>query len=135
LSTASKGKPDKPITPKPETGNEKSGLDHEELQSSGEVNQSPEYQVEPDTDRLTRLELWVHRENLNIPAGNDARLEAARTMLRELRGFTVPNEFIRDIHAMLQSLFQADLDAHGKAEPETAIDAASLDILGADHEE
>jgi ParB family chromosome partitioning protein len=130
-----KGKPDKSITLKPETGNETPGVEHEEFQASGEVNQSPEYQAEPDNDRLTRLELWVHRDNLNIPAGNDARLEAARIMLHELRGFTVPDEFIRDIHTLLQSLFQADLDGHEQAEPETAIDPASLDILGADHEE
>jgi hypothetical protein len=56
-------------------------------------------------------------------------------MLRALRGFTVPDEFIRDIYTLLQSLFQADLDVHGQTEPETTIDAASLDILGADHEE
>jgi ParB family chromosome partitioning protein len=130
-----KGKPDKPTVSKLETGKELPGFDHEELQGSGEVNQSTEHQVETDNDHLTRLELWVHRENLSIPPGNDARLEAARTMLRELRGFTVPDEFIRDIHTLLQPLFQADLDAHGQAETETTIDAASLDILGADHEE
>jgi ParB family chromosome partitioning protein len=130
-----KGKPDKPITPKPETGEETPGVEHEKFQVSDEVDQSPGHQAEPANDRLTRLELWVHRENLNIPAGNDARLEAARTMLRELRGFTVPDEFIRDIHTLLQSLFQADVDAHEQAEPEIAIDPASLDILGADHEE
>jgi ParB family chromosome partitioning protein len=130
-----KGKPDKPDAPKTEMDKELPGFDHEEFQSSGEVNQSQGYQEEPDNDRLTRLELWVHRENINIPAGNDTRLEAARTLLHGLRGFTVPDEFIRDIHTMLQSLFQADLDAHGQAEPETMIDATSLDILGADHEE
>ncbi|MDR2053180.1 MAG: hypothetical protein LBP80_07185, partial [Treponema sp.] len=118
-----KGKPDKPDAPKTEMGNETSGLDHEELQDSGKTNRSTENQGEPDTDCLARLELWVHRENINIPAGNDTRLEAARTMLRELRGFTVPDEFIRDIHTLLQSLFQADLDTHGQAEPETTIDA------------
>jgi ParB family chromosome partitioning protein len=130
-----KGKPDKPAAPKPETAKELPGFEHEEFQVSGEVNQSTEHQVEPDRDRLTRLELWVHRENFNIPAGNDARFEAARTMIRELRGFTVSDEFIRNIHTLLQSLFQADLDAHGQAEPETPIDAISLDILGAEHEE
>jgi hypothetical protein len=56
-------------------------------------------------------------------------------MLRELSGFTVPDEFIKDIHTLLQSLFQADLDAHEQAEAETIIEAVSLDVLGADHEE
>jgi ParB-like chromosome segregation protein Spo0J len=84
-------------------------------------------------DGLERLELWVHRKNLNIPGGNDSRLEAARSMLRGLNGFAVPEEFIRDIHTLLQALFQAGLD--GQAAPEAAIDAADLDILGAGNEE
>jgi ParB family chromosome partitioning protein len=130
-----KGKPDKPAAPKPETGKELPGFEHEAFRVSGEANQPPGYQAEPDHDRLARLELWVHRENLNIPAKNDARLEAARSMLNDLRGFAVPDEFIRDIHTLLQSLFQADLGTHEQAGPETPIDAASLDILGAEHEE
>jgi hypothetical protein len=92
-----------------------------------------EHRAEPGNDRLTRLELWVHRENLNIPAGNDAQLEAARTMFRALYGFAVPDEFFWDIHTLLQSLFQADLDEQEITE--MTIDAASLDILGAGHEE
>ena len=77
--------------------------------------------------------MWVHRENLNIPPGDDARLEAARAVLRGLRGFTLPDEFIQDIHTLLQSLFQADLNGH--VIPETTVEAAALDILGTEHEE
>jgi ParB family chromosome partitioning protein len=130
-----RGKPDRQSKAKPEADMEKSALEYAGPPVSGEGNGTTEHRAEPGNDRLTRLELWVHRENLNIPAGNDARLEAARTMLRDLHGFTVPDEFIRDIHTLLQSLFQADLDSHGQTEPETTIDATSLDILGADHEE
>jgi hypothetical protein len=39
----------------------------------------------------------------------------------------------QDIHAILQALFQAGLD--GQEVPAAAIDAAALDILGAEHEE
>jgi ParB family chromosome partitioning protein len=132
-----KGKPDRQSKVKAEADMdvEKPVPGYKGFSVSDEVNQSPTYQTEPDHDRLTRLELWVHRENLSIPPGNDARLEAARTMLRELSGFTVPDEFIKDIHTLLQSLFQADLDAHEQAEAETIIDAVSLDVLEADHEE
>jgi ParB/RepB/Spo0J family partition protein len=127
-----KGKPDRQSKARPEADRdtEKPAPGYEGFTVSGEGNQA-----EPGNDRLARLELWVHRENLNIPAGSDARLESARTMLRELRGFTVPDEFIRDIHAMLQALFQEDLGAYAQAEPETPIDAASPDMLGAGHEE
>jgi hypothetical protein len=54
-------------------------------------------------------------------------------MLHSLRGFTLPEEFNQDIHAVLQALFQSDLD--GQTIPETTIDAAALDMLGAEHEE
>jgi hypothetical protein len=128
-----KGKPDKLIATK--QGKELPGFEHEGLQVSGETNQSPGYQGEPDNDRLTRLELWVHCENFNIPSENNTRFEAARSMLHDLYGCTVPDKFIRDIYTLLQPLFQADLDAREQAEPETTIDAASPDILGADYEE
>jgi ParB family chromosome partitioning protein len=129
-----KGKHDKPAKTKQETGQVGPAPEHEDLQVSDKTIQSTERQDEPGNDCLERLELWVHRENLNIPPGNDARLEAARTMLQNLRVFTVPDEFTRDIHTMLQALFQEDLDAYARAEPETPTDAASLDILGAEHE-
>jgi ParB-like chromosome segregation protein Spo0J len=128
-----KGRPDKPTRTKPEKDKEETVPEYGGLQVSGEIAQSSEHPAEPDNDCLERLELWVHRENLHISAGNDARFEAARAMLQGLRGFAVPGEFVRDIHAILQALFQADLDR--QAIPETAIDAAALDILGAEHEE
>jgi hypothetical protein len=128
-----KGKYDKPAKAKQKTGKKEPAPEYEGLPVSGEVNQLPGDQTERDLDRLERLEVWVHRENLNIPPGNDARRDAARSMLQNLCGFTLPDEFTQDIHAMLQSLFQADLD--GQAIPEAAIDAASPDMLGAGHEE
>jgi ParB-like chromosome segregation protein Spo0J len=87
----------------------------------------------PGNDNLKRLELWVHRENLNIPAGNDVRFEAARSILNSLRGFAIPEGFIRDIRSMVQALFQADLD--GQAIPEAGTDADALDISGTGNEE
>jgi ParB family chromosome partitioning protein len=128
-----KGKHDKPVKAKPETGQKETAPEGEGLQVSGEITQSAERQAKPGSDRLKRLELWVHRENLNIPAGNDVRLEAARSMLRGLYDFAVREEFIRDIHTILQALFQADLEE--QAISEAAIDAAVPDILGAEHEE
>jgi ParB family chromosome partitioning protein len=126
-----KGKQDKPAKTKPETGEEKPAPDYGG--PSGEINQSTGRQAEPDKSRLARLELWVHRENLNIPPGDDERLAAARAMFQGLRGFTVPDEFIRDIHTLLQSLFQADLNGHEI--PETTVETAALDILGTEHGE
>jgi hypothetical protein len=111
-----KGKLDKSAKAKPETG-------REELAPN----------AEPEKDRLERLEVWVHRENLNIPAGDDSRLEAARSMLQGLRGFALPAEFIGDIRALLQALFQTDLE--GQPAPEPRRDAAPVVVLGATHEE
>jgi ParB family chromosome partitioning protein len=129
-----KGKPDKPAKAEPEKDKkEEAAFDYEGFQVSDEITQSTERQAEPGNNLLERLELWVHRENLNIPAGNDSRLEAARSMLNSLCSFTVLEEFIRDIHTLLQALFQADLD--GQAAPEAAIDVAGLDMLGAENEE
>jgi ParB-like chromosome segregation protein Spo0J len=128
-----KGKHDKPAKARQETGKKEPAPEYEGLPVSGEVNQPPGYQAEPDHDRLARLEVWVHRENLNIPAKNDARLDAARSMLQNLRGFTLPDEFTQDVHAMLQALFQDSLD--GQTTSEAPTDAAALDILGAEHEE
>jgi hypothetical protein len=130
-----KGKHDKQAKARQETGKEEPASEYEGLPVSGEVNQPTGYHLERDNDHLVKLELWVHRENLNIPPGNDARLEAARAMLNSLRGFTVPDEFIRDIHTMLQALFQENLDAYARVESETPLDAAVLDILGTEHEE
>jgi ParB-like chromosome segregation protein Spo0J len=127
-----KGK-DKPVKAKQETGRKETVPEYEGLQVSDEITQPTGCQAEPGNDCLERLELWVHRENLHIPAGNDPRLEAAKSMLRGLRGFAVPEEFIRDIHAILQALFQADLDE--QMIPEAATDTAALDILGAEREE
>jgi hypothetical protein len=126
-----KGKPDKPAKAKPERDREKPGPEYDGLSGSDKGDQSTECRTEPGNDRLERLELWVHRENLNIPAGNDARLEAARSMLQNLRAFTLPEDFIQDIHTMLQALFQAALD--GQAVPAAAINTAGLD--GAEDEE
>jgi ParB-like chromosome segregation protein Spo0J len=128
-----KGKPDKPAKTKPETDTEEPTPEDERPSPSSEGNQLTERRVEPGNDRLERLELWVHRENLNIPEGNDARLEAVRAMLQNLRGFNVPAEFTQDIHALLQALFKADLS--GQAIPEVTVDTAALDILGTEHEE
>jgi ParB family chromosome partitioning protein len=125
-----KGNHDKPVRTKPETGTEKFAAEYEE--PSGEADQSTGRQAEPDDTRFAKLEVWVHRENLNIPPGDDERLEATRAVLQSLRGFTVPEEFIRDIHTLLQSLFQADLN--GQEITETMVDTA-LDILGTEHEE
>jgi hypothetical protein len=96
------------------------------------VNQLPGDQTERDLN-LERLEVWVHRENLNIPVGNDARFDAAKSMIQNLRGFILPDEFTQDVHTMLQALFQDDLD--GRTTPEAPTDVAALDILGVEHEE
>jgi hypothetical protein len=128
-----KGKPDKPAKAEQGKGKEETAPDYEGFQVPDEITQSTESQAEPGKGCLERLELWVHRENLHIPAGNDLRLEAARSMIQGLHGFAVPEEFIRDIHTFLQALFQADLD--GQAAPEAAIDAAVLDMVGAGNEE
>jgi ParB family chromosome partitioning protein len=123
----------KPAKARQETGKKKPAPEYEGLPVSGEVSQLPEDQTKRDLDRFERLEVWVHRENLNIPAKNDARLDAARSMLQNLRGFTLPNEFTQDVHTMLQALFQDSLD--GQTTSEAPTDAAALDILGAEHEE
>jgi ParB family chromosome partitioning protein len=128
-----KNNQNKPAKVEPETDKEMPAPEHEGLPSSGERNESTEHLSEQDGSRLERLELWVHRENLNISAESDSRLEAARSMLQSLRGFALPEDFIRDIHAMMQSLFQADLE--GQILSEVTIDAADLDMLGAEDEE
>ncbi|MDR3123294.1 MAG: hypothetical protein LBU16_05900 [Treponema sp.] len=128
-----KGKPDKLAKAKPEKDKEETASDYEGFQVSDELTQSTERQAEPGNTLLERLELWVHRENLRIPAGDDSRLDAARSMLNSLSDFTVSTEFIQDIHTFLQALFQADLD--GQAAPEATIDIAGLDMLGAEDEE
>ncbi|MDR2019947.1 MAG: ParB/RepB/Spo0J family partition protein [Treponema sp.] len=116
---------DKPAKGKPETDKEKPVLEYAGCSISGERNESTECPPEQGGGRLERLELWVHRENLNIPAGNDARLEAARSLLKHLHGFSVSVEFTQDLHAMLQSLFQVDLDS--QSVPEAAINTAGPD--------
>jgi ParB family chromosome partitioning protein len=126
-------KPDRQAKAVPDTDTGPPAPAYERLPASGEVNQVTGRQAEPGGDRLARLELWIHRENLNIPPGDDERLEAARAALQCLRGFTVPEDFIRDIHTLLQALFQVGLDGH--TIPEAAIEAAALDMLGAEHEE
>jgi hypothetical protein len=50
-------------------------------------------------------------------------------MLQTLRGFALPENFIRDIHAMLQALFQENVDG------EAAAGDTDPDILGAGYEE
>jgi ParB family chromosome partitioning protein len=122
-----RGKPDKPAKAKPETDRGKPGPEYKGLSVSGEADQSAERPVGGGDDSLERLELWVHRENLRIPAENDSRFEAARSMLHSLYGFIVPEDFIRDIQTMLQALFQESIDGERTInDPET---------LGADHEE
>jgi hypothetical protein len=49
------------------------------------------------------------------------------------RGFSAPEEFVQDIHTLLQSLFHADID--GQTITEAAIDTAALDIVGVENEE
>jgi ParB family chromosome partitioning protein len=124
-----KGKPDKPAAAKPETDKEQSTSDYDRPVVSGEADKAAERPAGPGNGRLERLELWVHRENLNIPAGDDTRLAAARSMLQTLRGFALPEDFIRDIHTMLQALFQENVDG------EAAAGGTDPDILGAGHEE
>jgi ParB-like chromosome segregation protein Spo0J len=124
-----KRKPDKPAKAKPERDREKPGREYDGLLVSDKGDQSTECQTEPGNGRLERLELRVHRENLNIPTGDDSRLEAARSMLQNLRAFTLPEHFIQDIHTMLQALFQENLDG------ETITDDPGLGIVGAEHEE
>jgi hypothetical protein len=128
-----KGKHDKQAKARQETGKEEPASEYEGFQASDEVNQATEHHLERDNDHLVKLELWVHRENLNIPPGNDARLEAARALFQNLRGFTVPDEFTQDIHTLVQALFQSDLE--GQTIPEAMIDTVALDILGTEHEE
>jgi ParB family chromosome partitioning protein len=118
---------------KPERDRGKPASDHEGLSGSGEADQPAGHQAEPGNDGLERLEVWVHRGNLHIPAGDDARLAAARSMLQNLRGFCLPEDFIQDIQAMLQSLFQADVG--GQPVPEATTDAAASDMLGTGYEE
>jgi ParB family chromosome partitioning protein len=120
-----KGKPDKSA----QAGTDEEQPIHEDdgFAASVTVNVPADYPVKPDDDDLERLELWVHRENLHIPAGNDSRLEAARSMLRSLHGFVLPAEFTQDIHAMLQALFQENIDGERTINKQ--------EILGAEHEE
>jgi ParB-like chromosome segregation protein Spo0J len=130
-----KGKPEKPakVQPEPEPDREEPSRECDGHSVSSETHQSSEWCNELDNDRLERLELWVHRENIHIPAGDDPRLEAARSMLRTLNGFAVPDEFAQDVHAMLQALFQTDIDE--QAEPELPGDLADPDLWGAGNEE
>jgi hypothetical protein len=128
-----KGKPDKPAEAKPEPVGEEPAREYDGPSVFTESHQSSERRSEPDNTCLERLELRVHRENLYIPAGDDPRFEAARSMLRTLNSFAVPDEFTQDVHAMLQALFQMDID--GQAEPEPAADLADPDILEAGNEE
>jgi ParB-like chromosome segregation protein Spo0J len=115
-----KGKPDKPIKATAETDTEQPAGDYDRFSISDAANQSTERPPEPRDDNLERLALWVHRENLHIPAGNDARLEAVRFMLQNLRSFILPEYFTQDIRAMLQALFQENIDGEATTnDPET----------------
>jgi ParB family chromosome partitioning protein len=119
-----KGKPDRQSQDKPTTDLKNSSLEDEEFQLTEPRNPPTDPLTEPDSEDLARLELWVHRENLAIPGGNDPRLGAARSMLNSLRGFAVPEVFVADIHTLLQALFQTQLN--GQADPDNG---------GAEHEE
>jgi hypothetical protein len=126
-----KGKPDKPAEAKPEPGREEPAREYDGPAVPSETRQSSERQNEPDNDQFERLELRVHRENLHIPTGDDVRLDAVKSMLYSLNSFAVPDEFTQDVHAMLQALFQTDIE--GQAAP--AGDLADPDMWGADNEE
>jgi ParB family chromosome partitioning protein len=119
-----KGKPDRQSKAKPATDLETPGFGYEELQIPETTTLSTDPLTEPDFEDLARLELWIHRENLNIPAGNDPRLKAARSMLNSLSGFAVPEVFVADMSVLLQAMFQTKLN--GQAAPDSA---------GAEHEE
>jgi ParB-like chromosome segregation protein Spo0J len=75
--------------------------------------------AEPGNSNLERLEIWVHRENINIAAAEDRRFEAVKSVLQSLGDFGLPEEFTGDIRAMLQALFAEDLEG-GKPEEEGA---------------
>jgi ParB family chromosome partitioning protein len=128
-----KGKSDKPVKAQPEPDREESACEYDGPSVSREMNQPKELPGDQENDRLERLEIRVHRENLHIPAGDDPRFEAARSILRTLNSFAVPDEFIQDVRAMLQALFQVDID--GQAEPELPGDLADPDMWGAGNEE
>jgi ParB family chromosome partitioning protein len=90
----------------------------------------------PGDSGLERLEIRVHRENINIAGGDDARFEAARAVLRNLRDSSLPEAFTQDIRAMLQALFREDLDGQKEEDAategagEAATEAADPDIRG-----
>jgi hypothetical protein len=126
-----KGKSDKPSKIQPETDREEPAREYDRASVFSERHHSSGRQGEPDNNRLERLEIRVHRENLHIPAGDDPRFEAVRSMLHTLNNFAVPDEFTQDVHAMLQALFQADIEK--QAAP--AGDLADPDMWGAGNEE
>lgn len=127
-----KGKPDKPVKARPEADGEGQGREYGGLEIPPGADQTAEPDGGPEKGDLKRLEIWVHRENLDIPPGNDVRLEAARSMLRGLGGFVLSDDFYRDIRAMLQTLFQEDLEKRPIEENTT--EAMDPEIWGAGNE-
>jgi hypothetical protein len=127
-----KGKPDKPVKAGPEGDRERN--DRGQDGSGGSVCADRPAGDGEGSGRsgLARLEIWVHRENTDITATDDGRFDAAKSVLRNLRDFSLPEEFIRDIRAVLQALFREDLERQTAGY--TATEGADPDIWGAGNE-
>jgi hypothetical protein len=125
-----KGKGGKGAGVKAEAGGESTVHGHDGLAVSIEPDKQAGHEGYPKNKNLERLEIWVHRKNINIVPG-DVRIEAARTVLQNLRGFSLPEEFRQDIRMMLQALFIGDLEEGTEdGDPEEGTEGGDPDIWG-----
>jgi ParB family chromosome partitioning protein len=123
-----KGKPDKPVKAEPETDGEGRGRGQKGSGIPACTDRPAGDGEGSGKSNLARLEIWVHRENVNIAARDDGRFGAAKSVLQSLRDFTLPEEFVRDIRAMLQALFKADLERQKEEAP--AAEGADPELWG-----